>query len=325
MIKINKVVFVLSWAALATGALAASGDPMDIYVMSDAHNELYEFERTPPFNHVPGSYAGALGGTYANIFSNSGEVGPIFPYLGAVADPNQDFFIGGFSGLTKIDSTTGAFIQSVAAGLRLGPATAPNGNIVVGGPGGTEEYNSATGAFVGMVTTVGDGANLHAFNGNEMFTANWYGGSGFGIKRNSFITGLTTNPDIAVPFAPQEIGFGPDGALYATALYEGPGVEGLWRYDFGFGTWSQFIDVQSLAGGGPHGFTYDPVNFDCFMAFNTGEIYRFNGITGAYIDQPNSVPTKLTDILFKVTIPEPGTAVLMMAGATLIGMRRRRR
>ncbi|OQY99341.1 MAG: hypothetical protein B6D36_16305 [Planctomycetes bacterium UTPLA1] len=323
---IRKVALALLVSAVASTAKAGvSGDPNDFYVLSDAVNEVYQFDRLPAFPHVPGVYAGVLGGSYSNVFSNQGEVGTIYPYLGAVAGTNQDFFIGGFSGLTKIDSTSGAFIQSVgAAGLRLGPAKAPNGNLVVGGPTGVEEYNPNTGAFVRTVVGSGDGANLHAFNGNSMYVANWYGGSGFGIKRYNFVSGASLGADIAVPFAPQEIGFGPDGALYATALYEGPGVEGLWRYDSGLNSWSQFIDVQSLAGGGPHGFTYDPVTFDCFMAFNTGEIYRFNGYTGAYIDQPNFVPTKLTDVLFKEVIPEPATIGLLILGAGFVIRRRSR-
>lgn len=316
---------VVALAATSLAQAGLTGDPNDIYALSDAVNEVYQFDRLPPFPHVPGAYAGVLGGTYSNVFSNSSQVGFISPYLGAVSGTNQDFFIGGFGALTKIDSTTGAFIQTVATGARLGPAESPNGNIVVGGPTGVEEYDSNTGAFVRTVVASGDGGNLHAFNGNNMYVANWFGGSGFGIKRYDFVSGASLGADIAVPFAPQEIGFGPDGALYATALYEGPGVEGLWRYDFGLSSWSQFIDVQSLPGGGPHGFTYDPVTFDCFMAFNSGEIYRFNGFTGAYIDQPNYVPTKLTDILFKEVVPEPGTLGLLALGAGFVIRRRRAR
>lgn len=321
----KKLVIAMTLLCTPVVAMAGIGDPNDIYVMSDAHSELYQFERNPPFNYVPGNYTGDLGGTYANVFSNSTELSSNFPYLGAVAGTAQNFFIGGFTSLIEIDSLTGAAVQTIAGGARLGPARAPNDNIVVGGPTGVEEYDSNTGAFVRTVVGVGDGGNLHTFNGGEMYVANWFQGSSFGIKRYNFVTGLPSGPDIAVPFAPQEIGFGPDGALYATALYEGPGIEGLWRYNAGSGSWSMFIDVQSLPGGGPHGFTYDPVTFDCFMAFNTGEIYRFDGFTGAYIDQPAYVPTKLTDILFKTVIPEPTTAALMMLGlAGLISRRRSR-
>lgn len=316
-------------AAIAIGAIAVStahaqiGDPNDLYVLSDAAHEVYQFDRSPPFNYVPGNYAGSLGGSYASVFSNSAQLGTNSPYLGAVAGSDDDFFIGGFSALTKIDSSTGAFLQTTATGQRLGPAKAPNGNIVVGGPTGTEEFDSDTGALVRTVSGAGNGYNLHAFRGNEMFVANWSGGSSFGIKRFDFTTGMSTGADIAVPFGPQEIGFGPDGALYATALYEGPGVEGMWRYDFGTASWSQFIDTQTLVGDGPHGFTYDPVTFDIFMAFNTGQIYRFNGYSGAYIDSPNFVPSKLTDILFTEVIPEPATALLLLIGAGGVATRRR--
>lgn len=321
----HRFVFVCSAAAitLLSGVATAGviGDPNDMYVLSDANSEVYQFERTSPWAHVPGNYAGSLGGTYSQVFSNSAELGGNFPYLGAVAGTAQDFFIGGFNGLQKIDSATGANVSLIAGGQRLGPAQAPNDNIVVGGPTGIEEYNSNSGAFVRTVNNVGDGSNLYTFKGDEMFVSSW-NNAGFGIQRYSFTTGATAGATIAVPFGPQEIGIGPDGALYATALYEGPGVEGLWRYDFGSSSWSQYIDVQSLGGGGPHGFTFDPINFDIYMAFNSGEIYRFDQ-SGAFLNLANFVPTKLTDILFKRNVPEPGAVTLLLAG-TVLGLRRRR-
>jgi len=225
--------------------------------------------------------------------------------------------------LQKIDSATGANVSLIAGGARLGPAQAPNDNIVVGGPTGIEEYDSNTGAFVRTINGVGNGNNMFTFKGDEMFVANWgTSATSFFIQRYSFTTGATTGATIPVAFAPQEIGIGPDGALYATALYEGPGVEGLWRYDFGTTSWSQYIDVQALAGGGPHGFTFDPINFDIYMAFNSGEIYRFDQ-SGAFLNLANFVPTKLTDILFKRTVPEPGAVTVLLAG-TALGLRRRR-
>lgn len=310
----------LTSTALAGGPV--SGDPNDIYVTSDTANEIYQFQRTSPWAHVPGSYPGSLGGTYSQVFSNQSQIGAIGTYLGAVAGPNQNFFIGGLGGgLTEIDSSTGTAVQTVATGPRAGPAKAPNGNIMVGGPTGIEEFNSTTGAFVRTVSAVGDGYNLLTHRGNEIFTSNWVGGAAFGIKRRDWITGLPTGPDIATPFWAQEIGFGPDGALYATALYEGPGVEGLWRYDFTLGSWSHYIDTTSLAGTGPHGFTFDPANFDIYLAFQTGELYRFD-VSGAYLNQIAFVPTKLTDVLFKTVVPEP-SAFALLAVAGLWALRRR--
>lgn len=309
-------------AALAPAAvLAQPGNPNDIYALSDGTHDVFQYERNSPWNYVPGTYAGSLGAPYNQVFSNAAQTQSVYPYLGAVAGPTDNFFIGGFVGLTEIDSTTGAFVQSVGAGIRLGPAEAPNGNIVVGGPTGVEEYNSTSGAFVRTVTATGDGYNLHTFSGGEMFVANWVGGAGFGIKRYNFITGASSGATIPVAFAPQEIGIGPDGALYATALYEGPGVEGLWRYDFGSSSWSQYIDVQSLAGGGPHGFTWDPVSLDIFMAFNTGQIYRFSS-GGTFLNLIDTVPAKLTDILFKEVVPEPASLGLLAIGSLFLLRRR---
>jgi hypothetical protein len=308
-----------AWPLLAAAQI---GNPNDLYVTSDANHEVYQFERNAPWNHVPGAFAGSLGGAYSQVFSNNLELLTNSPYLGAVAGSAQNFFIGGFNGVHEIDSLTGARVQTIALGLRLGPALAPNGNLVVGGPVGTEEYDSNTGNFVRTINGAGGGANLFTFKQNEMFVANWSTfNNGFGIQRYDFITGLPSNPTIPTTFAPQEIAIGPDGALYATALYEGPGSEGMYRYDFGSNSWSHFINTSSLTGGGPHGFTFDPLNYDIYMAFNTGEIHRFD-VSGNYLNQINFVPTKLTDILFKRVVPEPGTLTLL-ALAAVVGLRRR--
>lgn len=312
----------LAFSLAGCGAAMAGtivGDPDDMYVLSDMHSEVYQFDRLPPWAHVPGNYPGALGAPYDRVFSNSVELNANVPYLGAVAGPNDDLFVGGFYGLRKLNGSTGAYMASIASGPRIGPRKAPNGNIVVGGPNGTEEYDP-DGTFVRDVqTSYGNGYNLHAFQGDTMYVVRW--GSSV-IKLFDFPTGNYSGVSIAVPFAPQEIGFGPDGYLYATALYEGPGVEGLWRYDPVLNIWSHFIDTTPLPGGGPHGFTYDPQSLDLYMAFNTGEVHRFDPLTGAWLGQVAYVPTKLTDILFGVVVPEPATLSLLAVGALALLRRR---
>lgn len=307
---------------LSNRSYGAIGDPNDIYVLSDAYSEVYQYQRTSPWPYVPGNYAGSLPLPWNPVFSNATQLSGNGPYLGAVAGNNDDLFVGGFGSLQKIDGVTGANIQTVAGGLRLGPAKAPNGNVVVGGPTGTEEYDSNSGLFVRTVEGYGDGYNLHTFRHNEMFVTRWGFGGPVPIKRFDFLTGLPTGADIVAPISPQEINFGPDGALYASALYEGGTDRGLWRYDFGLGTWSQFIMIGALASGGPHGFTYDPVNNDLYMSCNTGEILRFDGLSGAYLNTIDVQPNKLTDILFHRVIPEPASCLLLGLGA--LAWRRRR-
>ncbi|MFN7020492.1 MAG: hypothetical protein ACK4WH_04085 [Phycisphaerales bacterium] len=314
-----------AFSLLAVGGLAASafassfpGNPADMYLTSDSANEVYQYERVAPWNYVPGTYAGTA---KPQVFSNVGQIGSVGLYLGCVAGANQDFYLGGFGALTVIDSNTGVYLNTIP-GTRIGPATAPNGNIVVGGNTGTEEYTPA-GVFVRTVHSAGNGYNLHAFDGDRLYTSNWVGGFGFAIKQHSFTTGLSAGPDIPCPFEPQKLAIGPDGALYAANLYQATSAlpAGVYRYS-GSG-WTLFADGEVNTGTGPHGFAWDPISLDLYLAFQTGEIERYNGITGAHLNQIDIIPTKLTDLLFKQVIPSPGAASLLALGGLLVARRRR--
>lgn len=311
------VLLMLSGALPALAGGSFPGNPADMYLTSDAANEVYQFERTSPWSYVPGTYAGSA---MPQVFSNTSQVGGIGMYLGCVAGPNQDFWLGGFSGLTRIDSTTGANIQNVGGSTaRLGPARAPNGNVAVGGPSGIEEFDTS-GNFVRTITGTGSGVSLLTFNGNTMYSVPWAGGGAQTIQLHNFVSGAPLG-SIGVPFAPQEIAFGPDGALYASALYESPSFEGLYRYDGS--AWNLFADTSSLSGTGPHGFAWDPVSLDLYLAFQTGEIQRFDGLSGAYLNQTGFVPTKLTDILFTEVVPAPGSLAVLGIGGLVLARRRR--
>lgn len=313
------IVVLLAAGALASAAMAQSfpGNPADMYVTSDQHSEVYQFERSAPWNHVPGLHAG---GALPMVFSNSAQIGGNFPYLGALCGPTNNFFVGGFNGLAWINNSNGNGIGMVAGGLRLGPAEGPNGNVVVGGPSGVEEYDSSTGSFVRTINGYGNGANMFAFVGNLMYTTHWKTGGAQVIKQFDFVTGAQIGADISVPFSPQKLVIGPDGALYASALYDA-GFEGVYRYN-GSG-WNLFADTTPLSGTGPHGFAFDPVNYNLYLAMQTGELFRFDGLTGNFLNQANFVPTKLTDVLFHEVVPAPGAFALLGLGALAAARRRR--
>lgn len=311
----------LGVALSAASVYAQPGSINDLYIISDSANEVYQFERDGTY--VPGTYPGFAA---PQVFSNQSQVGGIAAYIGAFGGPNNNFFIGGFSGVTEIDGDTGAFVRTYGgASRRPGVAIGPDGDLMTSGFGGVDVWDTNTGAFLRTIPS-GSGDHIMARRGNDVYIGTW-NSAGAGIEIRDYYTGATTGATIPIPFGPHEIEFGPDGALYASSLYEfNPAMTGVWRYDFGTGSWSPFA-LAAAAGGtgvytnGPHCFAFDPINGDLLTAFADGEIHRWNGVTGAYINQFGFVPTKLTDILFK-PVPEPTTMLTLGLGVLVLARRR---
>jgi len=309
-------------AGFATVARAQPGSVNDLYIISDTQNEIYQFERNGTY--VPGTFPG---GAKPLVFSNSGQVRPISAYTGAFGGLNNNFFIGGFGGVTEVDGDTGAFVRAYnnfrAEGVDVNPY---NNNLLTGGPGGMQEYNTSTGTLLRVIPTAAGNDALMRVRFNDVWVAQW-NSAAYGIERRDYATGNVIST-ISVPFGPHEIDFGPDGNLYATALYESDAATtGVWKYDFSTSNWSLFA-AASAAGGtgsypnGPHCFAFDPINGDLLTAFADGNIHRYDGVTGAYLNQFGFVNTKLTDILFK-PVPTPGTLALIGLSGLAAGRRRR--
>lgn len=313
-----RIASALVMAALAGNALAQTGSVNDAYIFGDGTSQVYQV--TLGGSEVLNARTGN------SRFAINSDTQFISPYRATWGGTNNNFYIGGFNGVTEIDGNTGAFVKQIGSGGGLDVQVSYLGTTLYrGDANGIGEYDLSTGAYIRNLTTgVGAGGyHLMKARGNDLYVSSWGGTT---VQRYDQATGALLGTLTSTPFGCQALEFDSFGNLYASGLYESAAVSGVWKYDFGTGTWNMFAQASAAPGGGgypngPHGFTFGR-DGDLYMAFASGAVEVYDGQTGAYLRQMWQVADKLTDIQFK---PVPAPAGLAVLGVAALGARRRRR
>jgi len=262
-------------------------------------------------------------GELIGIFTSADSFWPLDGPQNLILGPEGYVYVAnsGSDDVQRYDAITGDFVDVFASGGGLddcGDLTfGPDGNLYVTGfhSRNVLRYNGTTGAFLDEFISLGSGGLYEP-------TA-----IAFGPDNNAYVASTSseilrydgTTGNFIDEFVPKGYGglthpgamiFGPDGHIYICSMYAGE----VLRYDGATGAFlGIFIPAVSLHGDdlfptelifGPGGDLY-VCYYRHATSMNWGHILRYDGTTGAFINQFASGMHHPTGILF---IPEPGDA-----------------
>lgn len=256
----------------------------------------------------------------------------------------QKYLVSSDDGITAFDNSGTSLGLFTSGGPALdGPAAlafGPDGNLyVLNGGTSIERYNGTTGAFIDafasgnglqepMSLAFGPDGNLYVGDGSDQ--ANFAQDSilRFNATTGAFVdTFATGDPDLADP---NGMVFGADGKLYVAT--EGPSFGNpsfglVLRYTTA-GAKDTFVSDGSGGIQEPFGLVFGSGN-DLFVASgDSGEVYRYDGATGAAkgvfitgLQDPKGI------VFVPAAVPEPGSVALLigmgMTGAGVLLRHRR--
>ena len=263
--------------------------PGDLYVTSDASNQVRHYQPN---------------GTYVNVFTSTvGASGEMAIHFGAT---NNRVLVGhSFNGVEEFNATTGAYIKTYnpGGGWQWAGLYGPGGVVLIGSMNTNDvrKYHPATGAFIGpLVPVYGPGDMKIGPNGN-LYICSFLGG--FVLEVNA-TTGAFVSTWAQPPNAnSNDIAFLPNGDILVTCM----SINKVCRYDSAHNFLGSFTGT---GWGNPHGIEIHPTTGNILVDDGvTGQIHEFDPVTYTELNAAYLSPTpgdKIVDLAFAPPgIPTP--------------------
>lgn len=268
---------------LGAGPAAAAGGAGDLYVTSDASNQVRAYDGT----------TGTLLGVHSVGVLGSGELGLHF------GDTNGLYLVGSFGGgVDEYVTATGAYVKtySPGGGWQWAGIYAPNGNVYIGSASthDVREYDATTGAFVRVVFPIFSPADMRIGPNGNLYVCSYSGGF---VEEHDPASGALINSwALPPPAEANDIEFHPSGEILVTNSRSNV----VHRYS------PALVHLGTFTGTGwnrVHGIVISPIDGNIYIADGvTTQVHVFDPVTFAELDPTFLNPNggdKIVDVEFR--------------------------